>query len=222
MAFRSQTGEYGADTTPASNSEYLRALKRNNESRIPIDPAPSATAAPQATPEEESGSSPAADKRRSPRYKCEGSVEFRTEGVDVRTWARVTDISRTGCYVEMQATSPLNSAVSLVMDVSGIRVHVKGTVRTCYPLLGMGIAFTEISDEDRLQLEEILHRLASGFSPPVPELRLLTAPDLLMITNAGAALTAVATFFQNNRTLSREQFTELVGESQSRNVRKDR
>jgi hypothetical protein len=39
-----------------------------------------------------------AEKRRSPRYKCEGSAEMRELSCDVHTWATVTDISRHGCY----------------------------------------------------------------------------------------------------------------------------
>ena len=39
-------------------------------------------------------------------------------------------------------------------------------------------------------------------------------PDLLMIMNAGAALNALARFFQNNQTLTRAEFSLLVSESQ--------
>ena len=95
-------------------------------------------------------------KRGEPRYKCEGSAEFRTEGFEVRTWARVTDLSRSGCYIEMQATSPLNTAVSLMIEVNGLRLHLKGAVKTSYPMQGMGVAFTEIPDTDLLQLDVII------------------------------------------------------------------
>jgi hypothetical protein len=47
-----------------------------------------------------------AEKRRSPRYKCEGSARLREEGCDVRTWSTFTDVSLRGCYVEAQATYP--------------------------------------------------------------------------------------------------------------------
>jgi hypothetical protein len=217
MDYRTEMPEYGAEATPSNSSEYLRALKRGNESRTPLDPASSPPAAPATIPA--ISPAPAAEKRKSPRYKCEGSAEFRTEGIDVRTWARVTDISRNGCYVEMQATSSVNTAVSMVLEVNGIRVRLKGTVRTSYPLLGMGIEFTEITDEDRIRLEELLLRLAGDVSPP-PEIKsrqpTSVVPDLLMIMDAGAALNAVATFFQDNQALTREQFTELIGKSQNR------
>ena len=98
-------------------------------------------------PPEDKSRSAASERRRNVRYKCAGSAEFYTEGIDVRTRAAVSDISRSGCYVEMQATSPVHTLVDLFITVNGIGVRVKGVVRTSYPLLGMGIAFTEISPD---------------------------------------------------------------------------
>jgi hypothetical protein len=213
--------EGSRDTAAMSNSDYLRALKRGNEGQPRLDTAASASAGPAMVPESQPSSVPSTEKRRSPRYKCEGSAEFRTEGIEVRTWARVTDLGRSGCYVEMQATSPLNTAVNMMLDVNGIRVRVKGVVRTCYPLLGMGIEFTEIPDEDGAQLDEILRQLAGGFSPD-PEPKSSPGADLLMITDVSAALNAVAKFFQTNRALTRDEFTELIGKSQNRNGGRER
>jgi hypothetical protein len=162
MDDRMERPEYGAGALPSRDSEYLRNLKQNGEaSRVT---GPSSSFASMAKLSQKTDSPPG-EKRRSPRYKCEGSAEFRTEGFDVRTWARVTDLSRTGCYVEMQATFPLNTAVSMVIEVNGTRVHAKGTVKTCYPLWGMGIEFTEVLDKDVGCLEEILRQLAGGSSP---------------------------------------------------------
>jgi hypothetical protein len=193
--------EPGDDTTQQDNIEYLRALKRAHENS-----AASAPASQQST-------CPHPDRRRNPRYKCEGSAEFRIEGSDVRTWATVTDLSRSGCYVEMQATSPVDTPVDMAIEVKGIRVQVKGSVRISYPFLGMGIGFTEISDHDRAQLDEILLRLANALSAPIhPPDAKPPAPGILDLSTANAAgtLGAVARFFQTHATLTREQFTELI------------
>ena len=95
----------------------------------------------------------ALERRRDVRYKCNGSAEFHTEGIDVRTRAAVSDISRSGCYVELQATSQVNTPVDMLITVNGIGVRIKGVVRTSYPLLGMGIAFTNVEPEDERILE---------------------------------------------------------------------
>jgi hypothetical protein len=203
-----------------SNSEFLPTMKEDGAAagtgRSPLP-------APRANPIQPSDPSQVAEKRGEPRYKCEGSAEFRTEGFEVRTWARVTDLSRSGCYVEMQATSPLNTAVTLMIEVNGLRLHLKGAVKTSYPMQGMGIAFTEIPDTDLPQLEEIIRQLASEPSDtPEPEPRPSGGPDLLMIFDASVALNAVANFFQSRSMLTREEFKELVGTSQNRNGARDR
>jgi hypothetical protein len=84
-----------------------------------------------------------AEKRRAPRYKCEGSAEIREDGKDVRTWATFSDISIHGCYVEAQATYPAGTILHMKLDANGVRFETEAIVRVSYPYLGMGIAFTE-------------------------------------------------------------------------------
>ena len=145
------------DPATVSHEDYVRAVYRNDQFPQPLFDSP-----PRSNGTATSADSPRLERRGDVRYKCDGSAEFRTEGVEMRTWARVTDISRTGCYVEMQATSPLHTTVNLLIEVEGIRVRTKGEVTTCYPLLGMGIAFKETLDADAEQLQRLLSRLESG------------------------------------------------------------
>ena len=97
---------------------YLRALKHATSSQ-------SGAAAPAREPERlmEKASTvqggedfQGAEKRRSPRYKCEGSAEVREEGCDVRTWASFTDIGLHGCYVEGQATYPAGTLLHMKLE----------------------------------------------------------------------------------------------------------
>ena len=130
-----------------SNSDLLPTPKKDGGAATAADRP--LLSAPGAYRIQRSEPSQVTEKRGEPRYKCEGSAEFRTDGFEVRTWARVTDLSRSGCYVEMQATSPLNTAVTLMIEVNGLRLHLKGDVKTSYRMQGMGIEFTEIPDADR-------------------------------------------------------------------------
>lgn len=190
-----ETREVGS-SHDTGNVEYFRSLKRTNEGI--------AAPQPQAYP---------GDKRRNPRYKCEGSAEFRSEGSTVRTWATVTDLSRSGCYVEMQATSPVDTALNMTIEVAGIRVGVKGVVRVSYPFLGMGIAFTEVLENDKARFEELLNRLAAGITGPAYQsaAELALAPsDIATMADPRGTLKAVVAFFQEHHTLTREQFVELI------------
>src|SRR6266446_3399744 len=81
-------------------------------------------------PPEDSSRNAALERRRDVRYKCDGSAEFHTAGIDVRTRAAVSDISRSGCYVELQATSQVNTSVDMLITVNGIGVRGHSTHST--------------------------------------------------------------------------------------------
>src|SRR5579863_8839946 len=57
-----------------------------------------------------------AEKRRSPRYRCQGSAQIRESESGVSTWAAFTDISLHGCYVEAAGTYPMGSMLSLSIE----------------------------------------------------------------------------------------------------------
>ncbi len=137
---------------------YLRALRQS----VGPSAKTAAETAREPGPEERSDSKDAstdsgerfqgAEKRRSPRYKCEGSVELREDNCDVRTWASFRDVSLHGCYVEAQATYPVGTPLRVKL-ANGFRVETKGNVRVNYPYLGMGIAFVDMSEENRDAIE---------------------------------------------------------------------
>jgi hypothetical protein len=201
---------------------YLKALKQATGSR------PGAAAAPARTPERLSEHAPTvanaesfqgAEKRRSPRYKCEGSAEVREEGCDVRTWASFTDIGLHGCYVEAQATYPAGRLLHMKLEVNGIRIETKGRVRISYPYLGMGIAFEEISDENVAHLKQLLASLSRpsmimgpGANSPHPSAGPMEG--LPPITNPEIAMRALIEFFEIHQILMRDDFLKLLKKSQ--------
>jgi len=161
------------------------------------------------------------EKRRSPRYKCEGSAELREEGHDIRTWATFTDISMHGCYVEANATYPVGTALNLKLDAKGFCIQTGGNVRVSYPYLGMGIAFTDMSDEDRDRLREMLRAVsrpsvivASRVAPSAPA---PVAAELAPMTaDPASALRALVEYFENRQMLTREEFLRLLRKSQAK------
>lgn len=119
---------------------YLRALKQSVKplAAAPAKPAPEATAEAQSSSlsdvADPSERFKGAEKRRSPRYKCDGRAEIREEGCDVRTWATFSDISLHGCYVEAQATYPAGSILHMKLEANGVRLETKGNVRVELPV----------------------------------------------------------------------------------------
>jgi len=64
------------------------------------------------------------------RYRCSGSVEFRSEGSDARFVGHPDRSQPHGCYVEMSTNfSGRGRGVDLTLESMGIRMRVQGTVR---------------------------------------------------------------------------------------------
>ncbi len=202
---------------------YLMALKQSRSPQS-SDEAAGPEHCPEATPE----SIPAghddrfqgAEKRRSPRYKCEGSAEMRGEGCEVRTWATFTDVSLHGCYVEAQATYPAGSILHLKLDANGIRVETQGSVRVNYPYLGMGIAFVDMSEENQARLKQLLATISRpsmimgpGIASSLPATEPLEAVPL--ISSPQAAVQALVEFFESRQMLMRDDFLRILRKSQS-------
>jgi len=160
------------------------------------------------------------EKRRSPRYKCEGSAEVREDGCDVRTWVAFTDISVNGCYVEAQATYPAGTLLHMKSETNGVRVDTKGRARVTYPYLGMGIAFEDTSEENKEQLKRMLSTLSHrcvikgpGIASTLPSTGPLS--DVPLLSNPTAALQALVEFFENRQMLMRDDFLRILKKSQS-------
>jgi hypothetical protein len=196
---------------------YLLALKQSSQAA----PGDSAGAAPGSEQQSWAGTEQyeGANKRRTPRYKCEGSVEIREEGCDVRTWATFTDISLYGCYVEAQAMYPVGTILNMKLDANGMRVETRGNVRVNYPYLGMGIAFVAMSDENEMRLRQMLATISRGFAvtaPGMPSTLPATSPLISVppITDPAAAIQQLIEFFDHRQMMKREDFLRIMRKSQ--------
>jgi len=207
-----------------AGAAYLAALKRPTAG--PATGAATERASDSAPPETHAGSGisvgrtgPVAEKRKSPRYRCQGSAHLRESGSGAAMWATFTDISLHGCYVEAAAGYPVGSAVVLTIEVNNFRVEATGEVRVSYPGLGMGISFTKISDEDRERLRALVRSLsqpsvilgARVVQRPPSSPQTTAVPGL---ANPGAALQAITRFFEDRHVLGREEFLRILRKSQ--------
>jgi hypothetical protein len=209
--FREQYG-----TPPESEgtgAAYLRSLKHHAAAPAVASPESAGSPGPP------SAADPA-ERRRSPRHKCQGSVRFRSEEDVVHTYGTLTDVSLHGCYVEMMATSPVGTKVNMILEVNDIRVEVRGEVRVSYPFLGMGIEFTGLGPGTQQALREITLSLlphVNAVTAPAESSGAAAAEALLIpiVTNPAAALGAIANHFQAATSLSRQEFLRLLQRSQS-------
>lgn len=101
--------------------------------------------------------------RRNPRYACDGNLQIRTDGGDLHSRASFRNVSLSGCLIEMTTLYPVGTKFQLVLEMLNIRVETDAIVRTALPLLGMGVEFTSMSEENRAELEKMINALAAAF-----------------------------------------------------------
>lgn len=152
------------DRESDDGANYLRNLK--GDSKLASAPAVASSETGPPPVESASESSALNERRKTPRLRCSGSVEFRVEGAK-RIWGTLTDIGIDGCYVEMNNTLPVGTKVELVLKSMGIRIETAGAIRATYPSLGMGLSFSGIQSDQLAFLNQLLSSLAgrTPFSP---------------------------------------------------------
>jgi hypothetical protein len=179
------------------------------------DTPPSAPATERAV-ERRQGERRREERRIFPRYKCEGGAEIHKRGVDARVWGNLADISLGGCYVEMMTPFPSGTDVEVVVAACGRRLRSAGIVRTCHAGCGMGVQFTDISDDDRAQLQQLVNALAESATkpvePPAPSaVQPVAVPPDGNASYSSRVLQGVLAFFGERDTLTRREFQELLG-----------
>jgi hypothetical protein len=161
------------------------------------------------------------EKRRTPRYKCEGRVELYEAGCDVHTSAVLTDLSLHGCYVETQATYPVGTTLAMKLNTNGRKFEVNGVVRVHYPSLGMGIAFVEMTESNRAELKDLFASISQSIMVnPAGRISPLSSSrepleSLPRISDPMAAVQALLDFFKDRQMIVREDFLRVLRQSQN-------
>jgi CheY-like chemotaxis protein len=75
---------------------------------------------------------------------------------------RLTDLSSGGCYLEMAAPLPTNTRVILTMRIAKLESRAEGVVRVMHPEIGMGVEFTQTTNQQRKHLEKFIHALKNN------------------------------------------------------------
>lgn len=99
------------------------------------------------------------DRRKSPRVRCDVSVELRPQGASV-IWGKASDLSVGGCFVEMPAPLPLNSPLDIFLWLNQTKVHLQGSIASAAPGFGVGVRFVNVSPQDRELLSGFVRVLA--------------------------------------------------------------
>jgi len=104
----------------------------------------------------------AVERRAAPRYPCRGSISIEQPEGSGRISAAVTDISMSGCYIELMQTFPVGTKLSSLLNAESISIRFTAEVRTSHPGVGMGMKFEELSERDHAALERLIAKLAAA------------------------------------------------------------
>jgi len=94
------------------------------------------------------------DRRLHPRYTVQVQIELRQEGNDVPMRLATTDLSRTGCYIELMMPLTVGTHVQATLWLQGHPIVIQARVVTCHPQYGNGMMFEKFDGQG----EQLLHQ----------------------------------------------------------------
>ena len=103
--------------------------------------------APAATP---------ADRRKFVRYTVRVQIEIRPEGVEIPMRLETSDLSRSGCYVQVMMPLPVGMRLQATLWLDGKPIVVRGLVVTSHPQFGNGIMFVDYEGDAEPLLNKYL------------------------------------------------------------------
>lgn len=106
------------------------------------------------------------ERRRFPRYPCKGAAELFQNG-HLAEWGNISDIGRCGCYIEILSPMPVGSEVELRLSIAGIPLNIFAKVVCSTRLVGMGMEFLAVSQEQEQVIAQIIAEVTGVTAPPV-------------------------------------------------------
>jgi hypothetical protein len=96
------------------------------------------------------------DRRQSPRFSFIAQGELREERTDTRLNMRVSEISKTGCYVDMMNPLPNGTPINLSIAAGGELFQARAKIIYAVEHMGAGVHFEEIDSASAPILERWL------------------------------------------------------------------
>lgn len=101
------------------------------------------------------------DRRRYPRYTVQVQIELHQEGNDIPMRLETTDLSRSGCYVQILIPLAVSTRIRATLWLDGNPAVIRGTVVTRHPQFGNGIMFQEFEADAEQRLGRYLDAITA-------------------------------------------------------------
>jgi PilZ domain len=108
----------------------------------------------------------AVEHRKNPRFRCQNSIEIHVQD-GPSFWGTVADLSLSGCYVEIPIPFEVGKKLKVGIWLGQSKAWAEARVAQGTPGMGVGLMFTEISDQDLDQIRRFLANLAPFARKPL-------------------------------------------------------
>ena len=103
---------------------------------------------------------PQANRRRHPRYTCEGHAEVYLPHGGLLLRGKILDLSLSGCFIETSAINlERGTHVEIYFTTRQLQFRVAGNIAVLHRKRGAGIAFQNLSPRNARQIAELVHEL---------------------------------------------------------------
>lgn len=108
-----------------------------------------------------------ANRRRHPRYSCEGRAEVCVPQGGLLFRGKILDLSFSGCFIETAALNLERGApVEVYFVARRLQFRVAGRIAILYPKRGAGIAFDPLGPRCTREITELIAELKAASQPP--------------------------------------------------------
>ena len=101
----------------------------------------------------------ASERRIRTRYPVSGKAFVSAGYGNAGIWAKLDDISLTGCYLKTMQPFAVDRRLTLLLKVGNTEIKAVGVVRICYPRMAMGVELVHLSPPDRRTLADLISYL---------------------------------------------------------------
>jgi PilZ domain len=100
------------------------------------------------------------ERRHAPRYPFIAEAEVTEISSDTRLVAKTSDLSISGCFLDMLNPSPQGTDVRVKISHENTTFIARGKVVFILPNMGMGVVFTSIEHDHQAILQKWIANLA--------------------------------------------------------------
>jgi len=153
------------------------------------------------------------ERRRSARFPCTGAAEI-LRGGQRWGWGTLSDISSGGCYIETDHPLPIGIEARLRLTIADILLDIGARAVSITPLVGMGMEFIAVPQEQANQLAKIMDKVTAIHPSPALQHAESSGPSrvAVRITREAAPdiLAKIIERVNEKGVLTRQEFIDIV------------